>query len=168
MLSDLVTTLSPWRASWGSRDIDELSRREAKRLNSSTMRSKGLLAVINEIHLVHRQHDVPDPQQIGDKGVPAGLLDHAQPGVDEDDGEVRGRGAGDHVAGVLDVAGRVGDDELAFRGREVAVGHVDGDALLALGAEPVGEEREVDVFVAALLGGRSTASIWSSKVFFES
>jgi hypothetical protein len=33
-------------------------------------------------------------------------------------------------------------------GREVAVGDVDGDALLALGAQAVGEQREVGVAVA--------------------
>ncbi len=40
---------------------------------------------------------------------------------------------------------RVGDDELALVGGEVAVGNVDGDALLALGGEAVDQEREVDV-----------------------
>ena len=64
--------------------------------------------------------------------------------VDEDDGEVGGGGSGGHVAGVLLVAGGVGDDELAALGGEVAVGDVDGDALLALGAEAVGELGEVD------------------------
>ena len=63
--------------------------------------------------------------------------------------EVGGRGAGDHVARVAHVAGGVGDDERAPRRREVAVGDVDRDALLALGAQAVGEQREVDVAVAA-------------------
>ena len=40
--------------------------------------------------------------------------------------------------------GRVGEDELAPAGREVAVRDVDRDALLALGLQAVGEEREVD------------------------
>ena len=39
----------------------------------------------------------------------------------------------------------VGDDELALLGREVAVGHIDGDLLLALGEQAVCEEREVEV-----------------------
>ena len=90
-----------------------------------------------------------DAQQGRDEGVAVGLLEHAQAGVDEHDGEVRGGGAGDHVAGVLHVAGRVGDDELALGRGEVAVGHVDGDALLALGAEAVGQEGQVDLVVAA-------------------
>ena len=77
------------------------------------------------------------------------LLHHAVAGVDEDDGEVGGGGAGDYVTGVLDVAGSVGDDELALGRGEVAVGHVDGDALLAFGPQPVGEQREVHLLVAA-------------------
>ncbi len=43
------------------------------------------------------------------------------------------------------MARRVRDDEFAARRGEVAVGDVDGDALFALGAEAVGEEREVDL-----------------------
>ena len=89
------------------------------------------------------------PQQRGEERVPARLLDHALAGVDQDEREVGGRRARDHVARVLDVAGRVGDDELAPRRGEVAVGDVDRDALLALGAQAVGEQREVHVVVAA-------------------
>ena len=66
-------------------------------------------------------------------------------GIDEDDRQVGRRGAGHHVARVLLVPGRVGDDEVALRGREVAVGHVDRDALLALGLEAVREEGEIDL-----------------------
>jgi hypothetical protein len=55
------------------------------------------------------------------------------------------------------VAGRVGQDELAPRRREVAVGDVDRDALLALGPQAVGQpgqvERPVDpVQVGELVG----------------
>jgi hypothetical protein len=46
------------------------------------------------------------------------------------------------------VAGGVGDHELATRGGEVAVGDVDRDALLALGPQAVGEQREVERAVA--------------------
>jgi hypothetical protein len=45
------------------------------------------------------------------------------------------------------VAGRVGDDELARRGGEVAVGDVDRDALLALGGEAVEQQRVVELAV---------------------
>jgi hypothetical protein len=43
------------------------------------------------------------------------------------------------------VARRVGDNEATPWGREIAVGDVDGDALLALGAEAVEQKRIVDV-----------------------
>ena len=43
------------------------------------------------------------------------------------------------------MAGRIGDDELALRRGEGAVGHVDGDTLLALGCEAVDQQGEVDV-----------------------
>ncbi len=46
----------------------------------------------------------------------------------------------------------VGYDKLTLWRSEVAVGHVDRDALLALGAKAIGEEREVDVFITAGLG----------------
>jgi hypothetical protein len=81
------------------------------------------------------------------------LLEHALARVDEDQREVGSRRAGDHVARVLLVAGGVGDDELPPRRAEVAVRHVDSDALLALRAQPVGEQREVHVAVAAALRG---------------
>ena len=73
------------------------------------------------------------------------MHEHALARVDQDHGEVGGGRAGHHVAGVLLVAGRVGDDELALLGGEEAVGHIDGDALLALGGQPVDQEREVDL-----------------------
>src|SRR5690606_38129787 len=46
-----------------------------------------------------------------------------------------------------------GDDERAPGGGEVAVGDVDGDALLALGPQAVGEQRQVGVGVAPLEAG---------------
>jgi len=51
------------------------------------------------------------------------------------------------------VAWRVGDDVLARAGAEVAVGDVDDDALLALGDEAVGEQREIDGVEPALARG---------------
>ena len=65
--------------------------------------------------------------------------------VDQQDGELGGGGAGRHVARVLLVAGRVGDDERAPGGREIAIGDVDGDALLALGGEAVDQQREIEI-----------------------
>jgi hypothetical protein len=88
---------------------------------------------------------MPDAQQRHEVAVPARLRQHALARVHQDHGGIGGGGAGHHVAGVLLVAGRIGDDELALLGGEKAVGDVDGDALLALGGEAVDEQREVDL-----------------------
>ena len=87
------------------------------------------------------------------------LRQHALARIDQHDGEVGGRGAGRHVARVLLMAGRVGDDELALRRREEAIGDIDGDALLALGLQPVDQQREIDVVAgrAVLLANRAPA-----------
>ena len=100
-----------------------------------------------------------DAEQRDDVGVAAGLGEDAVLGIDEEHGEIGGRGAGRHVAGVLHVAGRVGDDEAAALGGEVAVGDVDGDALLALGLEAVDQQREVDL----LAGGAEALGIGAQR-----
>ena len=107
-------------------------------------RLKHPLVPVDEIHLVDRQDDVGDAEQAGNGGVAEGLREDALLRVDQDQGEVRGRGAGRHVAGVLDVSWRVGDDEAAPGGLEAAVGDIDGDALFAFRLETVDEERRVD------------------------
>jgi hypothetical protein len=86
--------------------------------------------------------------------VTPSLRQQAPGGVDKQDREVGGRGAGCHVAGVLDVAGGVGDNEAAARRGEEAVGHVNGDALLALRLQPVDQQREIHFVAgsAVLLG----------------
>ncbi len=56
---------------------------------------------------------------------------------------VGGRRAGEHVAGVALVSGGVGEHERAPLGGKEAIGDVDRDPLLALGAQAVGDRREV-------------------------
>jgi len=102
------------------------------------------LAPIDEVHLVHRQHDVADAEQVDEIAVPEGLGQHTLARVDEDDREVTVRCTGRHVARVLLVPGRVGDDERALGRREEAVGDVDRDALLPLRLQPVDQKREID------------------------
>jgi hypothetical protein len=50
------------------------------------------------------------------------------------------------------VAGGVGDDELPQGGGEIAVRDVDRDALLALGDEPVGQQRQIERPASLLRG----------------
>ena len=74
-----------------------------------------------------------------------GLAGETMARVHQDHRRVRRRGTRGHVARVLLVAGRVGDDERALIRGEEAVGHVDGDALLAFRLQAVEQQREVDL-----------------------
>lgn len=95
-----------------------------------------------------------DAEQRSDIGMAPGLRENSLVAIDEDDGEIGCRSAGYHVAGIFLVARRVGNDEFALRRGEIAVGDVDGDALLALGLEPVEQQSKVDFL--AIGAGRST------------
>ena len=106
-------------------------------------RLEGGRVVVDQIHFVHRDRQRRDADEVGEQGVAPGLGREPLAHVDQQHGELGGGGGGDHVAGVLLVARRVGDDEGARAAAEVAVGDVDGDALFALGDQPVGDEREV-------------------------
>ena len=140
------STLSPLRPRAGCRRLSSrpISRGELAVVLPRS-RSKRSSRVVDEVHLVDREHDVPDAEQRHEVAVAPRLRQHALARVDQDHGAVGGRGAGDHVARVLLVPGRVGDDELAPVGREEAVGDVDRDALLALGREAVEQQREVEL-----------------------
>ena len=159
-------TLSPKRADSGIGCSVSNASSPAKAAEVGDDRVEDLLRIADEVDLVDGEHDVADAEQRGDEGVPPRLGQHALARVDQDHREIGVGGAGRHVAGVLLVARRVGDDELALLGREEAVGDVDGDALLALGLEPVDEQREVDVLagraVLAPSPSRGVAS-WSSN-----
>ena len=116
----------------------------------------GQRGVFHRVELVHRKHQRMHAQQVHQQAVAAGLRQQGQAGVlpvelggiDQHHGGVGAAGGRHHVAGVLLVAGRVANDELALFGGEVAVGHVDGDALFALGAEAVGQQGQVGFTLA--------------------
>jgi len=111
----------------------------------------GGLVVVQQVDLVHRDDHLRHPQQGCDGEVAAGLLEHALAYVHQQHQHVGGGRAGDGVAGVLHMAGAVREHEAAFRSGEVAVGDVDGDALLALGSQAVGEQGEIDIGQATVL-----------------
>ena len=69
---------------------------------------------------------------------------HAAARIDQNDGRVGGRCTRRHVARILFVAGRIGDDETAPGRREEAIGDVDRDALLALRLQAVDKQRKVE------------------------
>ena len=92
-----------------------------------------LLVVADEVHLVDGKDEVPDAHECANSRMPPRLRQHALLCVDEDDGEVGERRAAGHVARVFLMARRVGADKAAIVRREIAIGHINRDALLALG-----------------------------------
>src|SRR5690606_6881242 len=91
------------------------------------------------------------------------LLDQPFARVNEDERQVCRRGARHHVAGVLNMPRRVGDDELAFGSSEVAVGNIDRDALLPLRLQSISKHRQVNI-VKAFPG---TRSLYSLELIFK-
>ena len=126
------------------RDRLEPERRgESLEIGDDPVEARGVEA--GKVDLVDGQHDMPDAEQGCDRGMAAGLRQKPLARVDQQDREVGAGGGGRHVAGILFVARRVGDDEGAARRRHIAIGDVDGDALFALGLQPVDEKGEVDI-----------------------
>ena len=124
--------------------IDSKPSGAAKRREVLGDRVEARLIEIDEVHLVDGERELADAEQRDDAGMPPRLREHAVARIDEQHGEVAVRRAGRHVARVLHVARRIGDDEFAARRREIAIGDVDGDLLLALGLQAVDEQREVE------------------------
>ena len=109
---------------------------------------KPFLAPIHQVHFVDGDDEVRDAEQRGDVSVAACLLDDARARVHQHDGEVRRRSARNHVARVLDVTWRVGDDELAARRSKITISNVNRDTLLSFCAQTVGEIRQIDLSAA--------------------
>ena len=155
MLEDRLATVPgrPWTA---LHDVVALQRADRDELDVHHGKAGGELRVLrhdrvehalrerDEVHLVDGDQQPRDPEEGRDEGMALGLGQDATLRVDEQDREIRGGGSGHHVARVLLVAWRVGQDEVALRRREVAVRDVDRDALLPLGPETVGQEGELD------------------------
>ena len=84
-----------------------------------------------------------DAEQRHDVAVTSRLRQHAFASVDQNHRHIGRRCTRHHVARVLLVPRRVGDDELAPVGGEETVGHVDRDALLTLCRETIDQQREI-------------------------
>jgi hypothetical protein len=97
----------------------------------------------HKIHLVDGDDDLANSEQRGNGSMATTLHKYALACVDEDNRKVGGACTGGHVARVLLVARSIRDDELAVCGREVAIGNIDGDALLAFGAQAISQQRKV-------------------------
>jgi len=115
--------------------------KELAKLGFNGAKNSGV--VTDQIHLVHGDGEIRNPEQGSDVGVTPRLGQDAIARVDQNNGQVRGGGAGGHIARVLLVTRRVRDDEFPSWSAEVAIGNVDGDALFTLGAQTVGQQGEV-------------------------
>ena len=101
---------------------------------------KGGLFVFDQIHLVHRDDDRRNSHQGTDGQVPVCLRTNTTGGVDEQNRDVAVGSSHRHVPGVLLVPRRIGDEHPPTVGQiHVSVGHVDGDALFALGFQAIGQ-----------------------------
>ena len=126
-------------------DLGDVEARGRRAHDADDLLERGVL-VPDEVHLVDGDDDGLHAHEGADGEVAVRLRADSARGVDHEDGHVAvGRGHR-HVARVLLVPGRVGHEDAAAVGQvHVPVGDVDGDALLALGLEPVGQQGEVDV-----------------------
>ena len=100
-LGDRSTPIGPG----GRRKVEELPLHPLEMLG----------AMGDEIHLVHADDEVPDSEQRRDAGMAPCLLDDALTRIDEQDRGVGRTCSRRHVARVLHMTGRVGEDEAAFR-----------------------------------------------------
>ena len=107
---------------------------------------ENLLLEVHQIHFIYRQHHMLNAQQRYQVSMSFGLCDNSLAGIGQQDSEVSRGATSDHVAGVLLMPGGVGNDKLPLIGGKVAVGHIDGDTLFALGFEPVKQQGVVDIF----------------------
>ena len=109
------------------------------------------LVVIEQIQFVHGDDDVLAADLFEQSRVAFGLrqqdqwiLRKIQTGSIHQHNRRIGCGrTSHHIACVLLVSWGVGDDEFAFWGAEIAVGHIDGDALFAFGFQAIGQTGQI-------------------------
>ena len=99
---------------------------------------KDFFPVIDQIHFVNGDDEMRNAEQVSKCRMASRLRHDTVPRIDQQNGELRSTGGRHHIARVLLVAWRVGNDELAQSGREITVGNVDGNALFTLRGETVG------------------------------
>jgi len=134
-------------------------RNEGPRFNANLRKERfvlrddfveNLLRVIDEIHLVHGDHDLLDPEQRKQITVPPRLLAHTFIRRDEQHRCIRTRRARNHVLQELLVTGRVDDDIRPLRRLELNLRRIDGDVLF-LFLEQCIEQKRVLKFHPLLL-----------------
>ncbi len=85
-----------------------------------------------------------DAHQGTNPGVTPGLGQDALGGINQNYRQIRKGGTNGHIAGIFLVSGGVRHDKGTVLGGKIAVGDIDGDALLPLGHQAVKEKAVVD------------------------
>ena len=139
----------------GQRDADDVLDPQLRRVRAIVARDafERVAVVADAVELVHCQQHVAHAEQGRDRGMAEGLRKQPLGRINEHDRQVRDRGSGSHVARVLDVPRTVGDQIAAAPGLQVSPGHVDGDALLALGVQAIEQQRVVGFPAAGAVAG---------------
>ena len=101
------------------------------------------------VHLVDDDRHLADAEQMQEIAVAARLIAHAFGRIDDQQGGVGLRRAGDHVAEKLGVTGRVDQDDVARERAQPDLAGVDGDALVALGLQRIEQKRPFERHAAA-------------------
>ncbi len=144
------TTLSPSSEQVGTKNSSSGPSFSANRRKSLSIARNTFFIESDQIHLVDCDGEAADSQQPRDGSMTMRLRQQTLARIDQQHGQVRRRRAGGHVARVLLMPGSVGDDELAPRRRKIPVRDVDGNALLALRPQTVGDQRKIDAAAARL------------------
>ena len=126
---------------------------------------KYVLVIIHQVHLVHRQHQILDPEQMGEIGMTPGLDQNPFPRIDQYDCGIGGRSACHHIAGILFVPRCIGDDELALFRRKKPIGDIDGDTLFAFCSETIHKQGEI--YLLALCARLLAVRLQRSQLVFK-
>ena len=118
---------------------------------------------INQVHLVDSHQDMWYTEQRRNIAVAHGLLQYTMTCINQNDAQVGSTSTRYHVAGILNMSRSIGDDKLAFRCGEIAVSHIDGDALFALSTETIREQSQVHFLITAALA----SSLHRLQLVFE-
>ena len=104
---------------------------------------ENLLAILDQVHLVHRHQDVRHAQQRRNARMPPRLNQHTLPRIHQHNRERRRRRARSHIPRVLFMPRRIRDYELPPRRSKIAVRHIDRDSLLTLRPQAIRQQRQV-------------------------
>ena len=104
-----------------------------------------LFGEVHQVHLINGKHHMLDTQQRYKESMTARLRDDTRAGIYQNNRQICGRAAGNHVTRILFVSRSVGNDEFTVIRGEVAIGHVDSNALLTLRLQTVQQQGIVDV-----------------------